>query len=413
MKTGGEVKEKHTRKEIEYFLLEKNIEIKYDYTWNDENLNFHQKKSKANTAKRVLQSVGIKTAPVNYLFGDNYVKVYNVTNEYKNGGSIKASTLLAPKKLYRCTKTGMSFIEGGLGEHWGTKNSAKERCETLTTLIKEDGLEVPHIISAKITLKKPLKCNDDIGWKDFKVTSKYLLKIKAVTKKEINNFSSLSELRLLLQKKGYDGIEYANLEEDKGNSSYIVFSKKSIEYTNDYDEKPSFFKKLTGWKHKIKLTKMKMTKIKKTNDGKDGGLVGGKKHSEGGVKTIIVDDGRPVEIESGEVIITAPAVKKHWKELDRINQDGGGVPIHAPEMKQGGNAVTSTPMVCNRNISKTGLPNTYKEGANIYGSKISKVMQEFKDGKLRSSSGDKVTSQKQALAIAFSEERKMRQGGNL
>ncbi|MEI7960750.1 MAG: hypothetical protein WCI04_00280 [archaeon] len=172
------------------------------------------------------------------------------------------------KKLYRCTKTGMSFIEGGLGEHWGTENSAKERCETLTTLIKED-LEVPHIISAKITLKKPLKCNDDIG-KDFKVTSKYLLKTKAVTKKEINNFSSLSELRLLLQKKGYDGIEYANLEEDKGNSSYIVFSKKSIEYTNDYDDKPSFFKKL---KHKIKLTKMKMTKIKKTNDGKDGGLV--------------------------------------------------------------------------------------------------------------------------------------------
>ena len=161
------------------------------------------------------------------------------------------------------------------------------------------------------------------------------------------------------------------------------------------------------------INKKKMTKIKKTNDGKDGGLVGGKKHSEGGVKTIIVDDGRPVEIESGEVIITAPAVKKHWKELDRINQDGGGVPIHAPEMKKGGNAVTSTPMICNRNISKTGLPNTYKEGANVYGSKISKVMQEFKDGKLRSSSGDKVTSQKQALAIAFSEERKMRQGGNL
>lgn len=83
-------------------------------------------------------------------------------------------------------------------------------------------------------------------------------------------------------------------------------------------------------------------RIKKTNNGKNGGLVGGKKHSKGGVKTVVVDDGRQVEIEAGEVIITAPAVKKHWKELDAINQDGGGVPIHAPEMKKGGNADSKT-----------------------------------------------------------------------
>ena len=78
--------------------------------------------------------------------------------------------------------------------------------------------------------------------------------------------------------------------------------------------------------------------VKKTNNGKKGGVVGGKKHSQGGVKTIVTDDNRPVEIESGEVIITAPAVKKHWKLLDKINRDGGGVEIHAPQMKQGGNA---------------------------------------------------------------------------
>jgi hypothetical protein len=35
--------------------------------------------------------------------------------------------------------------------------------------------------------------------------------------------------------------------------------------------------------------------------------------------------------------------------------------------------------------------------------KISKVMGEYKDKKLKSSSGDKVTSRKQAVAIALSE----------
>ena len=38
--------------------------------------------------------------------------------------------------------------------------------------------------------------------------------------------------------------------------------------------------------------------------------------------------------------------------------------------------------------------------------KIKKVMDEWKSGKLKSSSGKKVTSQKQAVAIALSEARK-------
>lgn len=38
--------------------------------------------------------------------------------------------------------------------------------------------------------------------------------------------------------------------------------------------------------------------------------------------------------------------------------------------------------------------------------KIKKVMHEWKSGKLKSSSGQKVKSQKQALAIALSEQRR-------
>lgn len=37
--------------------------------------------------------------------------------------------------------------------------------------------------------------------------------------------------------------------------------------------------------------------------------------------------------------------------------------------------------------------------------KIGKVMHEFKEGKLKSSSGEKVTSRKQAVAIGISEEK--------
>lgn len=40
--------------------------------------------------------------------------------------------------------------------------------------------------------------------------------------------------------------------------------------------------------------------------------------------------------------------------------------------------------------------------------KVKKVMGEFKDGKLNSSSGDKVTNPKQAIAIALSEQQSSR-----
>lgn len=42
--------------------------------------------------------------------------------------------------------------------------------------------------------------------------------------------------------------------------------------------------------------------------------------------------------------------------------------------------------------------------------KVAKVMREYKAGKLKSSSGDKVTNQKQAVAIAMSEAEQMKKG---
>jgi len=64
-----------------------------------------------------------------------------------------------------------------------------------------------------------------------------------------------------------------------------------------------------------------------TSDGKSGGWLKGKRHSEGGIKAIVTDSGTPVELEGGEIIITRKASKEHCEELSRINQSGGGVAI--------------------------------------------------------------------------------------
>lgn len=71
----------------------------------------------------------------------------------------------------------------------------------------------------------------------------------------------------------------------------------------------------------------------KTNDGRQGGLLHGDSHSapSGGMPAVVVNQGnKPIIVEGGEVIINKNSVRKFWKELSRINQAGGGVPIKKP-----------------------------------------------------------------------------------
>lgn len=49
------------------------------------------------------------------------------------------------------------------------------------------------------------------------------------------------------------------------------------------------------------------------------------------------------------------------------------------------------------------MPGHYDVKASKMKDKVAKVMREYKAGKLKSSSGDKVTSRDQAVAIAMSE----------
>jgi len=135
-----------------------------------------------------------------------------------------------------------------------------------------------------------------------------------------------------------------------------------------------------------------MNKVKISN-GKKGGVLEGPSHANGGIKAVVVDDNRPIEVEGGEVIINKHAAKKHWKELSKINQSAGnGVAIHEPQFKKGGQLT------------------------DIQQKKFGKVMHEFKEGDLRSGSkhGQKVTDRKQAIAIAYSEAKNVHEeGGNL
>jgi hypothetical protein len=52
------------------------------------------------------------------------------------------------------------------------------------------------------------------------------------------------------------------------------------------------------------------------------------------------------------------------------------------------------------------MPGHYDDKSSKMKNKVAKTMREYKAGKLKSSSGDKVTNQKQAVAIAMSKAEK-------
>jgi hypothetical protein len=128
----------------------------------------------------------------------------------------------------------------------------------------------------------------------------------------------------------------------------------------------------------------------KTNNGKKGGWLVGKRHYDkngkplGGIKAIVTDaGGRPVELEGGEVIINREASKKHWKELSRINQSAGnGVAIGPPSgydedpednYENGGKIEFNPNHIPNKWILsyaekiKKNHPEIWKLGGNIFG----------------------------------------------
>lgn len=120
--------------------------------------------------------------------------------------------------------------------------------------------------------------------------------------------------------------------------------------------------------------------------GNVGGVLVGKRHSEGGIKAVNKSTNQPLEMEGGEVVITRNAVSDNEKRefegemltnreiLSRINESGGGVSFadggdipesintSGKEYAYGGKMVKDHDIV-----SSCGCKHTMAEGGKIYG----------------------------------------------
>lgn len=96
----------------------------------------------------------------------------------------------------------------------------------------------------------------------------------------------------------------------------------------------------------------------------------------------------PAILEPSEVVLPVPTVDKLNKFLTSKNKNmSTGLKKHLLNL-----------------VEKVPVPIPFKTGGQVQ-NKIKKVLEEFEQGKLYSSSGKKVTDRKQALAIALSEQR--------
>jgi hypothetical protein len=124
--------------------------------------------------------------------------------------------------------------------------------------------------------------------------------------------------------------------------SKFKYAQKTIALQH-LDENIDYYKKLAKMESSFEKggelnpddPKLKNTMIHKS--GSAGGVLVGKRHSEGGIKAINKSSNSPLEMEGGEVVITRNAVSDNEKKefegkmmtnreiLSKINEDGGGV----------------------------------------------------------------------------------------
>ncbi len=132
--------------------------------------------------------------------------------------------------------------------------------------------------------------------------------------------------------------------------------------------------------------------------GTEGGYFVGKLHKEGGIEGINKSTGQPIEVQGGEVIITAPAVADQTKRefegemltnreiLSRINERGGGVSLenggeiyfNGSSYNYGGKTMTDYEIM--QSMNNCGCEHEYKGGGNLdpYKSKIADLKRENK-----------------------------------
>ena len=117
--------------------------------------------------------------------------------------------------------------------------------------------------------------------------------------------------------------------------------------------------------------------------GTQGGYFVGRLHKEGGIKGINKSTGQPIEVQGGEVIITAPAVADQTKRefegemltnreiLSKINEKGGGVSLenggeiyfNGSSYNYGGKTMTDYEIM--QEISNCGCEHEYNDGGQL------------------------------------------------
>ena len=117
--------------------------------------------------------------------------------------------------------------------------------------------------------------------------------------------------------------------------------------------------------------------------GTQGGYFVGKLHKEGGIKGINKSTGQPIEVQGGEVIITAPAVADQSKRefegemltnreiLSKINEKGGGVSLEnggeiyytGTSYNYGGKTMTDYEIM--QSMNDCGCEDEYEDGGTI------------------------------------------------
>lgn len=154
----------------------------------------------------------------------------------------------APVRVFHGTKSSVPFTtfrKGDIGFHVGTPTAANERIYM--------GFEKKHMFEAdkykrvfplNLDIKNPLKLRDIEWWENPNKLLRELLKNQVLSQSEARGllersrrlnylytmpmdakatYSDYTPLRRLLRKKGYDSIQYENIYEDIGSTSYIAF----------------------------------------------------------------------------------------------------------------------------------------------------------------------------------------------
>ena len=125
--------------------------------------------------------------------------------------------------------------------------------------------------------------------------------------------------------------------------------------------------------------------------GTQGGYFVGKLHKEGGIQGINKSTGQPIEVQGGEVIITAPAVADQTKRefegemltkreiLSKINEKGGGVSLEnggeiyytGTSYNYGGKTMTDYEIM--QSMNDCGCEDEYEDGGLSKGKSVEDI----------------------------------------